>query len=417
MRVLKTYGLAALSVTLALVLTLAVRPIAQHSKFLLFVLAVFTSATGGVGPGVFAALLSVAMADYFFVQPLHSFMIANLEDMVPLLLFSGVGTVITLTMHRLRRSDEANRAAAAVVESSADSIMQQGLDNTILSWNKAAERIYGYTAKEAIGRPVSLIVPPDRIQEMQGLVERVHLGESFQSYETVRMKKDGTRVDVALTLSPIEDRGRRITGISSIAREITKQKQTEQAIRESNERLERQTRQLKRQTHELTLLAEMADLLQASSSAADLYAIAGRFARTLIPAISGALYVYSAPTKDLELVSRWGDLQPVEQEFLASDDCWGLRRGHAHFVANIETGVLCRHLPDPPPACYLCAPMIAFGESVGLLHLRLSPPRRASSGATPTDSMEFPWAATPIAEQLALAVANPTFAVGAVGGG
>ena len=322
MRVLRAYALAAISVTIALLLTLLITPLRQQFKFLLFFLAVFASATGGIWPGVFATLLSVAMADYFLIQPLRSFAISDPGDLVPLLLFCGVGLVITWITHRLQRSEETIRAAAAVIESSADSIMRQSLDNTILSWNKAAEHIYGYTAEEAIGRPVSLIVPPDRREELQRLVERVHHGGSVQSHETVRIRKDGAHIDVALTLSPVQDREGRIVGVSSIAREITERKQAEEALRQSHEKLERQT-------HQLRLLAEMGEMLQASSIPADAYAVAARFAQTLIPASSGALFVHSASRNNLEVVIRWGEPHQNEQDFLAPDECWALRTGRA----------------------------------------------------------------------------------------
>ena len=217
-----------------------------------------------------------------------------------MLQFCGLSLGITWVTHRLQRSEETIRAAAAVVESLAESIMRQGMDNTILSWNKAAERIYGYTAEEAIGRPVSLIVPPDRREELQHLVERVHLGGSIQSHETVRIRKDGTRIDVALTLSPVQDRKGRIVGVSSIAREITERKQAEEAIRQSHAKLERQTDQLR-------ILAEMSEMLQASSIPADAYAVTARFAQILIPASSGALFVHSASRDHLEVVLRWGE--------------------------------------------------------------------------------------------------------------
>jgi len=230
MRVLRAYTLAAVSVTIALLLTLLITPLRQQFKFLLFFLAVFASATGGVWPGVFATLLSVAMVDYFLIQPLRSFAISDPGALVPLLLFCGVGFVITWITHGLQRSEETIRAAAAVIESSADSIMLESLDSTIRSWNKAAERTYGYKAKEAIGRPVSLIIPPEHREEQQRLLERVHLGGSVQSHETVRIRKDGAHVDVALTLSPVHDREGRIVGVSSITREITGQKKVVEAI-------------------------------------------------------------------------------------------------------------------------------------------------------------------------------------------
>jgi diguanylate cyclase (GGDEF)-like protein/PAS domain S-box-containing protein len=380
-------------------LTLLITPLRQQFKFLLFFLAVFASATGGFWPGVFATLLSVAMADYFLIEPLRSFAISDPGALVPLLLFCGVGFVITWITHRLQRSEESIRAAAAVIESSADSIMLESLDSTIRSWNKAAERTYGYTAKEAIGRPVSLIVPPDYRGEMQRLVERVHQGGSVQSHETVHIRKDGAPIEVALTLSPVQDREGRIVGVSSITREITGQKQAVEAIQRSHEKLERQT-------HELRLLAEMGEMLQASSIPADAYAVAARFAQTLIPGSSGALFVDSASRNNLEAVIRWGEPHQNEQDFLAPDECWALRTGHLHLVEDPRTGLLCRHLPEPPPTCYLCAPMIAHGETLGMLHLRMNRHNPASSEAALPESLELTWLARTMAERLALALAD-----------
>jgi len=399
MRVLRAYALAVASVTIALLLTLLITPLRQQFKFLLFFPAVFASATGGIWPGVFATLLSVAMADYFLIQPPRSFAISDPAALVPLLLFCGVGLVITWITHRLQRSEEAFRAAAAVIESSADSIMRESLDNTILSWNKAAEHTYGYTANEAIGRPVSLIVPPDRREELQHLIERVHQGGSVQNYETEHVKKDGAHIDVALTLSPVQDREGRIVGVSSIARRITERKLAEEAIRQSHEELERTTQ-------ELRLLAEMGEMLQASSIPADAYAVAARFAQTLIPASSGALFVHSASRNNLVAVIRWGEPHQNQQDFLAPDECWALRTGRLHLVEDPHTGLLCRHLPEPPPTCYLCAPMIAHGETLGMLHVRMSRHNRSSSEAALPESLELTWLARTMAERLALALAD-----------
>jgi diguanylate cyclase (GGDEF)-like protein/PAS domain S-box-containing protein len=380
-------------------LTLLITPLRQQFKFLLFFLAVFASATGGVGPGVFATLLSVAMADYFLLPALRSLAIFSQGDLAPDFLFCGVGFVITWITDRLQRSEETTRAAAAVIESSADSIMQESLDNTILSWNKAAECTYGYTAKEAVGRPVSLIVPPDHREELQRLIERVRQGGSVQNYETAHVKKDGAHIHVAPTLSPVQDRDGRIVGVSSIAREITERKLAEEALRQSHEQLERQT-------HELRLLAEMGEMLQASSTPADAYAVAARFAQTLIPASSGALFVQSASRNNLEAVIRWGEPHQNEQDFLALDECWALRTGRLHLVEDPHTGLLCRHLPEPPPTWYLCAPMIAHGATLGMLHLQMSRHNRASSEAALPESLELTWLARTMAERLALALAD-----------
>ncbi|MGA2077486.1 MAG: DUF4118 domain-containing protein, partial [Terriglobia bacterium] len=168
MRALRAYALAVLSVTIALLLTLVIPPVREQFRFLLFILAVFVSATGGFWPGVFATLFSVAVTYSFPME--HSVETANSGKLVTTLAFCGVGVVITWVTHRLYRSEEEARAEAAVIESSADCIIRGSLDGTILSWNKAAERAYGYTAKEAIGQPISLIIPTDRKEEREHLV-------------------------------------------------------------------------------------------------------------------------------------------------------------------------------------------------------------------------------------------------------
>jgi PAS domain S-box-containing protein len=126
-----------------------------------------------------------------------------------------------------RRSTEAILQLAAIVESSDDAIIGQTLDGKISSWNRGAERLYGYSAREIIGRPLSVLVPADHPDEQPALLERIKGGESIEHFETVRVRKDGSRVDVSLTLSPIRSAGGKVTGASKIARDITARKDEE----------------------------------------------------------------------------------------------------------------------------------------------------------------------------------------------
>jgi PAS domain S-box-containing protein len=134
-----------------------------------------------------------------------------------------------------RAREEQNRLAA-IVESSDDAIVSKGLDGIITSWNRAAERVFGYTANEAIGRHITLIIPADRKEEENEILARIGRGERIDHFQTVRQRKDGTLFDVSVTISPVRDSAGRVTGASKVARDITAQKRAEQALRESEQR-------------------------------------------------------------------------------------------------------------------------------------------------------------------------------------
>jgi len=126
-----------------------------------------------------------------------------------------------------KQEQEAKAHLAAIVESSDDAIISKDLNGIITSWNRAAERLFGYTAQEAIGQPITMLMQPERFNEEPGIMERIRRGESIEHYETVRRRKDGTLLQISLTVSPITDAKGRIVGASKIARDITERKQAE----------------------------------------------------------------------------------------------------------------------------------------------------------------------------------------------
>lgn len=137
-----------------------------------------------------------------------------------------------------KRAGEVQNRLAAIVESSDDAIVSKGLNGIITSWNKAAERIFGYSANEAIGQSIALIIPPDRLDEERDILARIGRGERIDHFQTVRRHKDGTLLDVSVTISPVQDSSGRLIGASKVARDITAQKRTEQALREGEQRYE-----------------------------------------------------------------------------------------------------------------------------------------------------------------------------------
>ena len=135
--------------------------------------------------------------------------------------------------YQTTQSLSASAQLAAIVESSDDAIISKNLDGTITSWNKSAERVFGYTAEEAIGRHITLLIPLDRRDEEADILRRLSRGERVDHFETVRVCKDGRQLNISLTISPVKDRAGRVVGASKVARDITDRKMVEQARKEA----------------------------------------------------------------------------------------------------------------------------------------------------------------------------------------
>ena len=130
----------------------------------------------------------------------------------------------------LRESEQRLRWLASIVESSDDAIVSKNLDGIITSWNKGAERVFGYSAGEAIGQPITLVIPRDRQSEEREILTRIRRGERIDHFETVRQHKHGSLIVVSLTVSPVKDANGKIVGASKIARDITEQKRNQELI-------------------------------------------------------------------------------------------------------------------------------------------------------------------------------------------
>jgi two-component system, cell cycle sensor histidine kinase and response regulator CckA len=141
-----------------------------------------------------------------------------------------------------QRAEDALLQYAAIVESSNDAIVSTTFDGVIFSWNPAAERLYGYSAAEANGRSISMTLLPGREEELFAKLEQLRRGERIEAFETTRLRKDGSTVEVSITTSPIKDASGRVIGVSSIARDITERKRAEQALRQSQASLARAQR-------------------------------------------------------------------------------------------------------------------------------------------------------------------------------
>jgi len=132
-----------------------------------------------------------------------------------------------------KRAEEVRERLAAVVNSSDDAIVGKTLDGTITAWNRGAEKVFGYSSSEAVGKPMAMLIPPERASEEPDILARIGRGESVEHFETIRVRKDGTYIDISATISPIRDSSGVIVGASKIARDITERKRAEETLRES----------------------------------------------------------------------------------------------------------------------------------------------------------------------------------------
>jgi PAS domain S-box-containing protein len=170
----------------------------------------------------------------------------------------------------LRESDQRLRSLASIVESSDDAIVSKNLDGIIESWNTGAERVFGYTAEEAIGQPITIVIPEDRQDEERNILTRIRRGERIDHFETIRRRKNGSLIVVSLTVSPVKNAEGRIVGASKIARDITAQKRSQEQIATLAREAEHRSKNL------LATVQATVNLSQADTVAALKKAIEGR---------------------------------------------------------------------------------------------------------------------------------------------
>jgi diguanylate cyclase (GGDEF)-like protein/PAS domain S-box-containing protein len=299
-----------------------------------------------------------------------------------------------------RRCEEARRATEEkyreLFENPTDMVFTHDLEGRLTSINKAAERITGYSVDEALRMKFTDLVAPDFLPSARDIIRRQIAGDSPATFELDIIAKSGHRVALEISTRPIFRNGLPFA-IQGLARDITERKKTEEALHLANQKLEAWVNELEQRTHEMTLLSEMGDMLRACLNTDEAYNVIIRIAQQIFPVQVGALYVITPSRNLVEAAALWGNPSLVERIF-SPEECWGLRRGRVHWVEDANTGLLCKHLHQPPPNSYLCVPMMAQSEALGVLHLT------QPEGAPITEAKQR--LAVTMAEHIAMALSN-----------
>jgi diguanylate cyclase (GGDEF)-like protein/PAS domain S-box-containing protein len=299
-----------------------------------------------------------------------------------------------------RKCEEARRATEEryreLFENPTDMVFTHDLEGRLTSTNKAAERITGYSVEEALRMKFTDLVAPDFLPSARDIIRRQIAGDSPATFELDIIAKSGQRVALEISTRPIFRNGLPFA-IQGLARDITERKKTEEALQLANQKLEAWVNELEQRTHEMTLLSEMGDMLRACLNTDEAYNVIVRVAQQIFPVQVGALYVITPSRNLVEAAAIWGNPSLVERIF-SPEECWGLRRGRVHWVEDANTGLLCKHLHQPPPHSYLCVPMMAQSEALGVLHLT------QPEGAPITEAKQR--LAITMAEHIAMALSN-----------
>jgi len=225
-------------VLVATLLRLAADPwLGRTVPYLLYYPAVMVAAWyGGFWSGILATALSALIASYWYLAPVRSFAIHDPGELFSLVVFLTTGAVIAHLHETVRQAQKDQRQLAAIVHSSDDAIIAKDLNGIVRSWNTSAERLFGYSADEVIGQSITIIIPPERLSEEDRVLAEIRAGRRVESFETVRRRKDGSTIDVSITVSPIKDASGVVGGASKIARDISERRRIERAHDELIER-------------------------------------------------------------------------------------------------------------------------------------------------------------------------------------
>ncbi len=275
----------------------------------------------------------------------------------------GFAMILDVTQRRSYGDDTYRE----LFENTNDIIYVHDLSGKLTSINRAVERVTGYAPMEVLGINLTRFVAPESLDAALRMIERQASGESPASYELDLITKAGQRVSLEFSARLIFREGKGVA-VQGIARDITERQKAKLALQKENRQLKEWASTLEQRTREMALLSEMGDMLRACLTTEEAYGVTVRVAQQIFPVQTGALYVIASSRNSVEAVTTWGETALAERVF-APDDCWALRRGRVHWIDDTRAGLLCKHLPQPPPRGYLCVPMMAQGEALGVLHL------------------------------------------------
>ena len=303
----------------------------------------------------------------------------------------------------LHESEEKYRL---IVENSSDIIFTLNAAGEFLYISGSVKNVLGYNAPDLVGHPLRLVVHPEDVKLIQDAIQRNILdGHQTPGGTEYRVRHiSGEWRWHNGTGNTVRGKNGKFLYFIAMSRDISEIKRLQEETKRSNEQLTVLVKKLEEQQRQNVILTEMRDMLQACSKMEETAPIIMGSMKKLFPLSQGALFLLSNSRSDLEEVVTWGDFPTsAEANIFAPDACWGLRRGRAHVVEDVNVGPICPYLIHTHPAPYVCLPLMAKGDILGLLHLKNAFKTNGSGSPEIADLKQM---AFTLSEYLSLSIAN-----------
>lgn len=293
----------------------------------------------------------------------------------------------------------------AILDTAASLMLLLNRNGVIVKFNQACEKTTGYSFKELEGQHIwdKLSDNPAATKEM---FEKLMAGDYPNTFENNWLTKAGLSRLISWTYTALLDYVGKVEYIIATGIDITEQRQAEIGLKEANQNLVLWNKELEERTTELSQLSEMGEQLQNCQTIEEAYALSAQYIQKICPVSQGALYLINSSKDLVDAVEMWGDNASTDKTFLPID-CWAIRRGRPHMVDNSLPGLHCGHVSGSPDNRYLCVPMMANGEIMGIIHLNQAPSdeKQESSADKSYNEHKIQLVVT-MAEHIALALSN-----------
>lgn len=309
----------------------------------------------------------------------------------------GVFRDITQRKHSEEELKRAYQYLNNIFDNSAEAIGIVDHRGIVKKWNKSCEEVYGYSFKDMQGRRAfDLYADKD---ELANMLIQLRKDGYVKDYEIEMKRKDGTTFACSLSVKLLRGENQQNLGSVTIARDLTEHKENLRKLQAANEQLQILVDESNRRNEQMALLQKMSDVFQSCQTSGETYSAIANFVPQFFPDYNGALYMLNNSKNLFEMTAIWGDAPELELVF-DHHECWSLRRSRAYMVHDSGIAMNCRHLGADIPSSYLCVPLMAQGEVMGILHLCKAAPDQADKIK---DIGKF---AGTVAEAMALALAN-----------